>query len=109
MVPNVTKGGASFKGAAAYYLHDKEAETAERVAWTETVNLITSDPEKATRVMAATAMVQNELKVEAGIKATGRRLEKPVYISSLSWHPDEQPDKATMVEAARESLKALGV
>jgi len=109
MVPNVTKGGASFKGAAAYYLHDKEAETAERVAWTETVNLVTSDAEKATRVMAATAMAQNELKIEAGIKATGRKLEKPVYVYSLSWHPDEQPDKAAMVEAARESLKALGV
>ena len=109
MVPNVTRGGTSFKGAAAYYLHDKEAETNERVAWTETVNLITSDPEKATRVMAATAMAQNELKIEAGIKATGRKLEKPVYVYSLSWHPDEQPDKATMVEAARESLTALGV
>ena len=109
MVPNVTKGGASFKGAAAYYLHDKEAETNERIAWTETVNLITSDPEKATRVMAATAMAQNELKIEAGIKVTGRKLEKPVYVYSLSWHPEEQPDKATMVEAARESLKALGV
>ena len=109
MVPNVTKGGASFKGAAAYYLHDKEAETAERVAWTETVNLITSDPEKATRVMAATAIAQNELKFEAGIKARGRKLEKPVYVYSLSWHPDEQPNKATMIEAARESLQALGI
>lgn len=108
-MPNVTRGGAGFKGTAAYYLHDKEAETAERVAWTETVNLITSDPEKATRVMAATAMSQNEFKIEVGIKATGRKLEKPVYVYSLSWHPDEQPDKATMVEAARESLKALGV
>ena len=109
MVPNVTKGGASFKGAAAYYLHDKEAETTERIAWTETVNLITSDPEKATRVMAATAMAQNELKIEAGIKATGRKLEKPVYVYSLSWHPAEQPEKVAMVDAARESLKALGV
>ncbi len=109
MVPNVTMGGASFKGAAAYYLHDKEAETKERVAWTETMNLITSDQQKAARVMAATAMAQNELKIEAGIKATGRKLEKPVYVYSLSWHPDERPDKATMVEAARESLQALGV
>ena len=109
MVPNVTKGGASFKGAAAYYLHDKEAETAERVEWTETVNLITSDPEKATRVMAATVMAQKELKIDAGIKASGRKLEKPVYVYSLSWHPDEKPDKATMVDAAKESLKALGV
>ncbi|MGH1482973.1 MAG: relaxase/mobilization nuclease domain-containing protein [Geminicoccales bacterium] len=48
-------------------------------------------------------------RIEAGIKATGRKLEKPVYVYSLSWHPDEQPDKATMVEAARESLEALGV
>ncbi len=56
MVPNVTRGGASFKGAAAYYLHDKEAEANVRVAWTETVNLITTDPDKAMRVMAATAM-----------------------------------------------------
>ena len=58
MVPHVTAGGSSFKGAAAYYLHDKEAETAERVTWTETINLITSNPETATRVMAATAMAQ---------------------------------------------------
>ncbi len=109
MVPHVTKGGGSFKGAAAYYLHDKEAVAADRVAWTETVNLITSDPEKATRVMAATAMAQNDLKLDAGIKATGRSLEKPVYAYSLSWHPDERPSKADMVEAARESLKVLGV
>jgi len=109
MVPHVTKGGASFKGAAVYYLHDKEAETTQRVAWTEAVNLITADPEKATRVMAATAMAQNELKAEAGIKATGRSLERPVYVYSLSWHPDEQPSKADIVEATMESLKALGV
>jgi hypothetical protein len=109
MVPNVTKGGASFKGAAAYYLHDKDAMSADRVAWTETVNLISRDPERAARVMAATAMAQNELKAEAGIKATGRKLEKPVYVYSLSWHPEEKPDRTAMVEAARESLKALGV
>ena len=59
--------------------------------------------------MAATAMAQIELKAEGGIKASGRSLEKPVYVYSLSWHPDEQPDKIDMIEAARESFKAHGV
>jgi len=52
MVPAITAGGRSFKGAALYYLHDKrqngEAErfTSERIAWVETVNLPTGDPER---------------------------------------------------------------
>jgi hypothetical protein len=53
MVPAITEGGRSFKGAALYYLHDKrkpgEAErlTSERVAWTHTLNLATDDPDRA--------------------------------------------------------------
>ena len=48
MVPAITAGGRSFRGAALYYLHDKrrdgEAErfTSDRVAWVETVNLPTA-------------------------------------------------------------------
>ena len=44
MIPDIAKRGASFKGALAYYLHDKKLEgeherfTSERVAWTETRN-----------------------------------------------------------------------
>ena len=51
-----TKRGASFKGALAYYLHDKKLEgererfTSERVAWTETRNLATNNPEMAGKV-----------------------------------------------------------
>jgi len=47
MVPKVAKSGASFKGAALYYLHDKQANTNERVAFTQTVNLPTNDPDRA--------------------------------------------------------------
>ena len=115
MVPVLTEGGRSFKGAALYYLHDKrragEAErlTDERVAWTQTVNLPTDDAERGWRMMATTAMKADELKAAAGIKATGRKLTKPALAYSLSWHPDEAPTKAEQVEAAQETLKLLGL
>lgn len=115
MVPRLTKGGGSFRGAALYYLHDKRQEgekirlTTARVAWTETINLPTDSPERAWRMMADTASQQGALKTAAGIKATGRKLENPVLAYSLSWHPDEKPDRAAMHSAALESLKVLGL
>lgn len=109
MIPAIMKGGRSFKGAARYYLRDKGAETAGRVAWTETVNLPTADPDKAWRMMAHTAMTQDELKQAAGIKATGRKLNAPVFSYSLSWHPSETPTREEMTEAARETLAVLGL
>ena len=115
MVPALTEGGRSFKGAALYYLHDKrqagEAErlTSDRVAWTQTVNLPTDDPERAWRMMATTAMKADELKAAAGVKATGRKLTKPALAYSLSWHPDEKPTQAEQIDAARETLKLLGL
>ena len=72
MVPAMTEPGRSFKGAVAYYAHDKRQEgeaerlTSDRVAWTHTVNLATDDPERAWRIMAHTAMSQDELKAAAG-------------------------------------------
>ena len=115
MVPAITAGGRSFRGAALYYLHDKrqpgEAErfTSDRVAWVATVNLPTGDPEQAWRIMAHTALAQAELKAAAGTKATGRKLAKPVYAYSLAWHPEEKPAKAEQLEAARASLAAQGL
>ena len=109
MIAKLAKRGASFKGAGNYYLHDKDAQTSERVAWTETVNLRTHDPERALRVMAGTAMDREAIKDAAGIKASGRSSDKVVQTYSLSWHPDEQPTKAEMLKAARESLKVLGI
>ena len=109
MVPKVAGKGASFKGAGAYYLHDKKADTARRVAFTHTENLPTNDPEMALRHMAYTAMHQDEIKALAGVKATGRKSAQSVYTYSLSWAPDEQPTREEMIEAGRESLKALGL
>ena len=62
MVPDIAKKGHSFNGAFAYYLHDKGADTAERVDWTETRNLMTDDPQAAKQVMIATALQADELK-----------------------------------------------
>lgn len=109
MVPDIAKKGHSFKGAFQYYLHDKGADTAERVGWTETRNLMTDDPQAARNIMIATALQSDELKKAAGIKAAGRKSTQSVYAYALAWHPDEagQIDKAEMLAAADASLKEL--
>lgn len=117
MVPDVAKSGHSFKGAFAYYLHDKRQDaasphlsTSERVAWTATRNLAVDDPASVERIMIATAKQADELKKAAGIKATGRKSNAHVYAYSLAWHPDEAGSltDAEMTRAADASLKALG-
>ncbi|MBS5905131.1 relaxase/mobilization nuclease domain-containing protein [Roseomonas mucosa] len=115
MVPDIARKGHSFKGAFAYYLHDKREPgeqsraTADRVAWAETRNLATDDPHTARRVMIATACSADQLKAAAGVKATGRKSNQHVYAFALSWHPDEAAglDRAEMVRAADAALKAL--
>lgn len=111
MIPKIVAKGKSFKGAAAYLLHDKDhADTNERVEWTETRNLMTDDPDKAWRIMAATAMDQDRLKEEAGVKATGRKSDQSALHMVLSWHPDESADldRDEMRRAAYGALKAIG-
>jgi len=115
MVPDIAAKGHSFKGAFAYYLHDKRQgegphlATADRVAWTETRNLATDGPHTACRIMIATAQQADELKKAAGVKATGRKSNQHVYTYSLAWHPDEAQslDRAEMLRAVDASLKAL--
>ena len=116
MVVKMSSPGRSFGGVADYCLHDPRMpgeahppESAERVEWTETRNLATSEGERAGRIMAATAEASPELKRLAGVAATGRKLEKPVCHYSLSWAKDERPDRQEMSRAAAESLKALGL
>lgn len=116
MVPDIASKGHSFKGAMAYYLHDKREgdgpnpTTAERVDWTDTRNLATDNPELAMRIMVATAKDADRLKAAAGIKNTGRKSNAHVYAYSLAWHPDEAAmlDRAEMARAVDSSLKALG-
>lgn len=109
MVPKVAGKGRSFKGAALYYLHDKGALTADRVAFAHTENLPTRDPDAAARFMAWTAMNADTLKARAGGSAKGRKLSQPVYTYSLSWAPGETPSAAEMIDAARETMRELGI
>src|SRR5262249_55031544 len=109
VVPRVARKGRSFKGAGLYYLHDKGALTAERVAFTHTENLPTRDAEKAIRFMAYTAMREAELKARAGGSGRGSKLELPVYSYSLSWAPGEDPSQEEMIEAAKATLRELGL
>jgi hypothetical protein len=109
MVPRVSSPGRSFKGAGQYYLHDKDATTSHRVAFTRTHNLPTSDPHKALGWMAWTALTAEDLKREAGYKGGGRRAEKPVWTISLAWHPEQRPTEAQMIEVGLSWLKARGL
>lgn len=111
MICVVHKHGTSFKGLNQYVLHDKGKNTDERVAWTETHNLATQDPELGGRIMAATAMDGTALKQAAGEVASGRKLSKTVMHYTLSWHEQERDDltKEEMMKAAHQSLKSLGV
>ncbi len=115
MVPAITFGGTSFKGAAAYYLHDKREPgeaicfTDKRIGWTQNLNLSTDDPERGWKIMVHTALMQDELKAAVGGKTTGRKLTKPVFAYSLAWHPGERVTKEEQLEAVRQSLKVLGL
>ncbi|MEN0045688.1 MAG: relaxase/mobilization nuclease domain-containing protein [Bacteroidota bacterium] len=110
MIARIAGRGHSFKGAGLYYLHDKEAMTTDRVEWTQTRNMYIQDPEAAMNYMAYTAINSDQLKKEAGVKMTGRKQERgTVYTFSLSWSPDENPDKERMVRAADETLEVLGL
>lgn len=111
MICVVHKHGTSFKGLNQYVLHDKGKNTDERVAWIETHNLATQDPELGGRIMAATAMDSTALKQAAGEVASGRKLSKTVMHYTLSWHEQEREDltREEMMKAAHDSLKALGV
>ena len=109
MVPRLAAEGSSFHGAFLYYCHDKKARTSARVAWAETVNLMTDCCETAVKVMAYTAKVASRLKQAAGKKRAGDKVEKPVISYSLSWHPEQKPDKETMLAAARETITELGL
>lgn len=101
--------GKSFKGLAAYLLHDVgRASTAERVAWAESVNLDGADPETAWRLMAATAMNADQLKAAAGIKK-GKKAVNTAFHFALTFNPEDAPSPELQRLAVQGSLKALGL
>ena len=115
MIPKINGLGRSFAGVAAYCLHDapepddRRPESSERVGWTDTRNLATIRPERAARLMAATAKAAPDLKRLAGGAPGGRKLAKPVLHYSLSWARDETPTRQEMSRAVDGSLEALGL
>ena len=92
---------------------ERKAEGARRLAarveWTETRNLATNDPWRAARIMGATAADGPALKRLSGVKATGRKLAKPVCHYTLNWAREERPDRQEMSRAVTGSLQALGL
>ena len=109
MIPRIAQGGRSFCGAFAYYMHDKGAQTSERVAWTHTENMSTEDPHLACKIMVTTADAQSDLKETSGQSREGRKLEKPVFSFSLSWHPEQDPDQEHMLDTAHNALEMMGM
>lgn len=108
MNPSAASKGNSFAGAVGYITHDVGRDSTERVTFTEVLNMRTNDPEKAAKVMAWTALHATQLKEAAGLKATGRKSENPVYHFSLNWEPGETVPHQEMVATAKSALAALG-
>lgn len=105
--------GRSFKGLASYLLHGEKAEAeqheiSDRVAWSQSFNLMNADAPRAWRLMAATAMSAEQLKEAAGIRK-GKPTEKPVYHYSLNFNPNDHPSEAVQRAAVESSLKAMGL
>ncbi|MDC0302714.1 relaxase/mobilization nuclease domain-containing protein [bacterium] len=109
MIPVITNGGTSFRGVFRYLYYARESREECRVAWSETRNMMTACLKKAWKVMAFTVKVQDRLKEASGGRRSGRKLEKPVFSYSLSWHPEQKPTKERMLEAVSRSLLALGL
>ncbi|WP_103867416.1 relaxase/mobilization nuclease domain-containing protein [Aquimarina sp. I32.4] len=110
MIPRINDRGYSFKGVTAYLMHDKQADTSERVAWTETGNLWSDEIHKAAKQMAWTDIHAEQLKRDAGIATTGRKTETgAVYHYSLAWAHEETPDEQHQKAMALETVKELGL
>jgi hypothetical protein len=108
VIIKIHSSGHSFKGLAQYLTHDPKAQTAERVAWTYTLNCAHDDVLSAVHEMYTTCLHAQLLKEEAGVRAGGRKLEKPVKHISLSWEPGQEPSREQMIEATESFLRHMG-
>jgi hypothetical protein len=107
MIVKISSSGASFKGLSTYLTHDPNANTAERVAWTHTLNLANDHVPSAVDEMVWTARNAELLKQEAGVRAGGRSTENPVKHVSLNWAPDDNPTREHMIETGKGFLKHM--
>ena len=116
MIPCIQDRGHSFMGITAYLMHDKDAKTSERVAWTQTGNVRTSDIEKAAKVMAWTDMhregIRAGYRAEHDMKpsASGRKASAGnVLHHSLSWALGEKPAEEHQRAVVKDYLKHQGL
>lgn len=101
--------GKSFKGLAAYLLHDPDrAQTAERVGWVQSFNLDDAGPDLSWRLMAATALSADQLKEAAGVKK-GPTPKNTAYHFSLTFNPKDDVTEQVRGAAVVGALKALGL
>src|SRR5262249_33778511 len=99
--------GRSFKGLAQYLCHDPDSTTSQRVAWTHTLNCAHDDPQSAVHEMYTTVLDAELLKMEAGVRAGGRTLQKPVKHFSLNWHASDEPTREHMIETVQDFLRHM--
>lgn len=102
-----TTTGRSFKGVGQYVLHDKGAQSSDRVSFIETENLVFEDGQTAIAEMIRTHAKQKALTRRATGRAT--TTSKPVYHFTLSWDTSENPSLADQMDTARDALKALNL
>lgn len=108
MIVRFSKPGRSFKGLGLYLTHDPKASTSKRVTWTHSLNCAHDDQMSVVHEMYTTFLDAGALKAESGVRAGGRPVEKPVRHFSLSWHPDDRPDQAHMIETTEAFLRHMG-
>jgi hypothetical protein len=88
--------GKGFLGLARYLEHGEAGEHRDRVAWVESRNLPTDDPETAARLMAAHAR-------------ESVRTQRPVYHFVISFDPGDPVDRESMRRVADAVLRRLGL
>jgi len=108
MIVNIGKKSASFKTIGHYAMHDKDAQTHERVSWSQTRNLANDHVPSALDEMLWTARSAEGLKQEAGVHAGGTQVQNPVKHITLNWAPGDNPSKEHMIATADHFLKKMG-
>lgn len=91
-------------------MHDKKAQTTERVAWSETRNLHTDNIDNASKVMAYTDINSESLKRSFGGSSTGVKRESgAVYHFSLSEDPKNSPTQEQWSIYVDKNIERLGL
>lgn len=103
--------GRCFKSLFAYVLGDPDrADRLARIGWAEAINCaLSGNIRRAWLEMALVWEARAALKRAAGIPLTGRDNARPVLHLTLSWAPDEMPDRNVMMTAALEVIALLGL